>query len=274
MCVWARARGWAFQRVGQGRGCPRPLGPQGAALRATTRWHHRPRPDPLLEAWPHPPGAPGPHCPAYLLQPLHAAGRWWSGHSQIPGHEGRRQDVKLDPAPGRCALGAARAERASYWAVASSSLGDSPGCWPRAGPGRGGRTCQPGRGAGSQQAHWAQRAGRKAPGSGFPFAQPGEASAADRERESGGLRLFLSHCSLARKEMTAGVSHPWAALHPCFVTPALPGAAASFRPRLSRLGLYGAPFPGSARPLVPLHLHSLSTVPASSRSRKAAHRGS
>lgn len=147
------------------RGCPRPLGPQGAALRATTRWHHRPRPDPLLEAWPHPPGAPGPRCPAYLLQPLHAAGRWWSGHSQIPGREGRRRGVKLGPAPGRWALGAARAERASHWAVASSSLGDAPGCWPSAGPGRGGRTCQPGRGAGiSAGLGWGWAAARAGPG--------------------------------------------------------------------------------------------------------------
>lgn len=61
-----------------------------------------------------------------------------SGYSQIPVRWGNRPGVRLGPAPGRCALGAARAERSSHWGVASSSLGDSPG------PAKGGRTCQPG----------------------------------------------------------------------------------------------------------------------------------
>lgn len=93
-----------------------------------------------------------------------------------------------------------------------------------------------------------------------------------RRRESGGLRLFLSHCSLARKEMTAGVSHPGAALHPGFGTPALPWScrpAGQFQGQvLTPLHLGHASFPGSVLPLISFPLHLLYIVPPSSHSQE------
>lgn len=141
--------------------------------------------------------------------------------------EGRRQGVRLGLASGRCALGAASAERASHWAVASSSLGDSPGCWPSAGPGTwNGRENVPagpsgralsGRGPGlGCPARWAGRRVPDGAGPRLSIRSAGEASVLRTRRwESGRPHLFLSHCSLAGKEMTAGVSHPGA------LTPAL-----------------------------------------------------
>lgn len=81
-------------------------------------------------------------------------------------------------------------------------------------------------------------------------------------RESGGLHLFLCHCSLAGKEMTAGVSRPGAAatslLHS--TCPAL-GLQASFRPRFSSPMASAMPLSlALCWRLVPLPLHLLSTV--------------
>lgn len=163
----SEGQGQGVPKGGPGqRGCPRPLTPGYGA-----EGNHQVAPSTpdLTLCWK--PGHTHPEprvlaapLPAYLLQPVHAARRWWSGHSQIPGREGRRRGVKLGPASGRWALGSARPERASHWAVASSSLGDSPGCWPSAGPGRGGRTCQPGRGPISAGLGWGRAAVRAGPG--------------------------------------------------------------------------------------------------------------
>lgn len=170
--------------------------------------------------------------------------------------EGRRQGVRLGLASGRCALGAASAERGSHGAVASSSLGDSPGCWPSAGPGVGGRRSRLGRRAWlSAGAGWgwvAPRAGRAEGcravlGSGFPFAQLGKRACPwTGRRESGRPHLFLSHCSLAGKEMTVGVSHPGA------LTPALRWGClqAPCLCHASRLGSVLAPRPTPSPPTV------------------------
>lgn len=98
-------------------------------------------PDGTTDSRPAPPRAL--QCPrtlgrrrAHLLQPVHAAGSWRVG-SPAGGLcvrvEGRRPGVRLCQAPGRRALGAVRADRAFPRAVASSSLGDSPGRRPTRG---------------------------------------------------------------------------------------------------------------------------------------------
>lgn len=159
------------------------------------------------------------------------AGR--SGHSQSPVREGRRQGVRLGPAPGRRVLGATRAESAVHRAVASSSLSDSPAADRVPGLRReGGRA---GEGGGAPDLRELGRAGRKGAsalqGSGFPFAQPREGQCAWGRRggKAEGLHLFLSHCSLAGKEMTTGVSRSGAAstfllCHTCLALPC-PGPA-------------------------------------------------
>lgn len=103
------------------RGLPRPLGPQGAALQTTTRWHHRPPPNLTFSRKPGPPN-PRPRSslhklgcsPAHLLQPFHAAGRWSVG-------------LLADP----CVLGKSTGRQAR------------PGSWALCAPGRESRKVVP-----------------------------------------------------------------------------------------------------------------------------------
>lgn len=91
-----------------------------------------------------------------------------------------------------------------------------------------GRTCQGGRwGPGSLGAPESRAEGSQRP-SGFRLSirsAPGKQASARVDGKAGkaeGLHLFLSHCSLAGKEMTAGVTRSGAASHSGSVTPALP----------------------------------------------------
>lgn len=180
--------------------------------------------------WPHPPRDPGPRCPgsgvhgpAHLLQPFHAAGRCLVASL-------------VDP----CARGetTGRQARPGFWALRARGRecrkGVPLGCsvliprrlsrllaecraWNLEREGeRAGRALS-GRGPGlGCPARWAGRRVPDGAGPRLSIRSAGEASVLRTRRwESGRPHLFLSHCSLAGKEMTAGVSHPGA------LTPAL-----------------------------------------------------
>lgn len=192
------------------------------------------------EAWPHP--ALGSWLPGWA-QPPHTfcsrsiqrgAGR--SGHRRGPVREGRRQGVRLCPAPGRCALGAARAEKASQRAVAASSLSGSPRCRPRAGPGKeGGRANE-----GSWPRDWGgercgrplglRRTGQREPSPpGLRLSHPLGRGESLHPCGPPGLRVqglhFRPLFSGWKGNDGRGQPFPVQPLHPCFVTPALPRLA-------------------------------------------------
>lgn len=177
--------------------------------------------------------------------------------------------VRLCPAPGRCALGAARAERALPQAVAPSSLGDCPGCWPSAGPGRGGRTCQPGlsdpaisEGGGEDSPLWLSLSpGSRA--SAFSFARPsGKASRLwpSARRESGRAALVFKPLFSGWKGNDGrGQPFPRQSPHPFFLTPALPGLRSVSGPGFHSLAMT---FPWLCSwAVAPLLLNLLSEVP-------------
>ena len=155
----------------------------------------------------------------------------------IPCARGDDAGVRLGPAPGRCALGAARAERALPQAVAPSSLGDCPGCWPSAGPGRGGRTCQltrqPPR-AGARTAPLAPRASGEQ-GSGFLICSAcgdSELACGPRARRGNGRAALVFQPLFSGWKGNEGRGQPFPTQSPlpCFLPPAgQPGVG--FRPR-------------------------------------------
>lgn len=245
-----RARRWAGGQVrvcGSGAGAALGLGDLGRCAALRGWWPPGGALDsqaaPTRPRRPRPGAAPRTFCSRSMQ---HGARR--PGHSQSPVREGRGQRVRLRAAAGRCALGAAKAAGASPRAGASSSLGgDSPGCREKGGrPRRGGVRLRDLRG----------RQLSRQPGPvrlRLPIRSAPENARVDGRRPRDGLRLFLSHCSLVPKEMTAGVSLPPGRRppRPGSAAPALPSPAWPVAPAQAL----------PSRPLVPLPLGTLSPPP-------------
>ena len=268
-----RALRKAEDRPGDGAGAgaggfPRPLGPGARrcgqppggtiASRLTLRGEARPHPGPGA-------ALPGEGAAAHLLQPFHAAGSWLLRSLAEPWARGGATGVRRCGVPGRCARGAARAERAFRRAAASSSLGTLQAAgrcraWE-------GRDDAPVRAAESRAA-----ARRGPPGLASPFARPGKpARVGPARRESGSAALVFEPLFSGWKG-NDGRGQPFRAAStslPCHTCPAL-GPQSRFRPRFSLPSASAeAVLPSSVLPLPPTpHLSAAGCATSPSWPRK------